>query len=146
MLNTDGKKVARRRPHGFTLVELMVVVAIVGILATIAYSTYSSQVRKARRSDGQIMLLDAAQELERCYTRFHAYNDAECAVADDINDGGMLSLEGWYLITNDNESATTFRLVATPRGAQASDTQCGSLRLTQTGLKDATGTAPDRCW
>jgi type IV pilus assembly protein PilE len=128
-----------------TLIELMVVVVIIGILASLAYSGYQSQVQSTRRSDGKTTLTTAAQQLERCFTRFHSYTDAGCPIAAAIG-GGLPSGDGWYLISNDNASATTFRLVATPQGAQAGDTRCANLRLTHTGLQDATGTAAGGCW
>ena len=95
---------------------------------------------------GKTTLVTAAQQLERCFTRFNSYNDGDCGIATDIADGGLPSNDGWYVITDDNASATTFRLVAAPQGTQADDTQCASLRLTHTGARDATGSAPGRCW
>ena len=129
-----------------TLIELMVVVVIIGILLAVAYSGYQSQVQTTRRADGKTTLVTASQQLERCFTRFHSYNDGGCDIAADIADGGIESNDGWYVITDDNASATTFRLVATPQGTQADDAQCANLRLTHTGARDATGSAPDRCW
>jgi type IV pilus assembly protein PilE len=128
-----------------TLIELMVVVVVVGVLVAIAYPSYQRQVEQTRRGDGKSMLLTAAQQLERCFTRFHSYTDLGCVVATDIADG-MPSQDGWYLITDTAATATTYTLLATPQGGQASDTRCGALSLTHTGARDATGTAPDRCW
>lgn len=132
--------------RGFTLTEVLVTIVIVGILASIAFSSYSSQMEKTRRADGRVMLVTVAQKLERCYTRFYSYTDAGCAVAAQLADEGVGSTEGWYLITNDNASTNTFRLVATPQGRQSDDTTCANLRLTHTGVRDATGSAPDSCW
>lgn len=145
-----GRKVERagasRRARGMTLVELMIAGVVIGMLVAVAYPSYQSQIEQSRRTDGKTMLLTAAQHLERCFAQFHSYVAGSCAVAADIADGGMPSADGWYLITNDNVSATKYRLVATPQNAQASDTQCGALRLTHTGVRDATGSVPDRCW
>lgn len=134
-----------RLMRGMTLIELMVVVVIIGILAAISYSGYQSQMQSTRRADGKTSLTTTAQQLERCFTRFHSYTDAGCPIAAVIA-GGLPSNDGWYEITVDNSTATTFRLIATPQGIQASDTQCANLRLTHTGLQDATGTAAGNCW
>jgi len=137
---------SQRLARGMTLIELMVVVVVVGILVAIAYPGYQRQMEQTRRGDGKSTLLTAAQQLERCFTRFHSYTDVGCTVAADIADAGMPSQDGWYLITDTAATATTYTLVATPQGGQASDTRCGALSLTHTGARDATGTTPDRCW
>ena len=139
-------EVLRRHARGMTLVELMVTVVIVGILVAIGYPSYQRQVEQSRRADGKTTLLTAAQQLERCFTRFHSYTAGGCDVATDIADGGMPSLDGWYLITDGNPGAATYTLVATPQDGQALDTRCGALSLTHTGARAADGTVPDRCW
>ena len=68
---TSGQK-------GFSLIELVIAVAIVGILAAIAYPTYQEQVRKGKRTDATSSLLELAQRLERCYTQNNAYDHADC--------------------------------------------------------------------
>lgn len=138
---------SRRRARGVTLIELMVVVVIIGILVAIGYPSYQRQVEQSRRADGKTTLLTAAQQLERCFTRYHVYDHADCNVATDIADGGLPSADQWYLITDDGAGAWgRYRLVATPQGGQASDTRCAALRLTDRGVRDATGTSTDRCW
>ena len=71
----------RNTQRGFTLIELMIVVAIIGILAAIAVPQYLDYVTRSRRADGQSTLLQVAQALERCYTQFSAYNNTSCAVS-----------------------------------------------------------------
>lgn len=133
--------------RGVTLIELMIVVVIVGILAAIAYPSYQRQVQQTRRTDGRTILLEVAQRLERCFTRYNSYTDAACAVDGDLEDAdNITSAEGWYVITNGNRAATTFRLEAAPQGAQAADARCATLRVTHTGARDATGTTPADCW
>ncbi|MCC5868349.1 MAG: type IV pilin protein [Gammaproteobacteria bacterium] len=129
-----------RRAKGITLIELMIVVVIVGILAAIAFPSYTENVNSGRRADGQGALVNTAQRLERCFTQFNTYAGA-CGVAFPI-----ASPEGFYQITAPVRTATTFTLVATPQGPQANDTRCGNLSLTHTGVRAATGTNPDRCW
>lgn len=144
----SGRLAGPARVRGITLMELMITVVIVGILAAVAYPSYVNQVQKTRRSDGQGALLQAAQQLERCFTLYQSYTNANCAAHVDINNGGRLSPEGWYLVQYEGApTATTFKLVATAQGAQTDDTRCGNLSLTHQGTQGRSGTAPlDECW
>ncbi len=144
MHNTFGKiQQQRARTRGITLIELVVTVAIVAILAAIAFPSYQEQMRKTRRADGKAELMETAQQLERCYTRFSRYNDGNCGVALPFN-----SSEGYYVVSAAAITASAFTLDATPLGAQANDTHCGVLRLTSTGLQGSQGQGTDanECW
>jgi type IV pilus assembly protein PilE len=132
--------------RGVTLIELMVVIVIIGILVAIAYPGYQSQIQRTRRADGKAALMNTAQQLERCFTRFNVYNNAACDIATTLAGGGFASTEGWYVITDAAPAANGFSLVATPQGAQTDDTQCANLTLTSTGTRGASGTAPATCW
>jgi type IV pilus assembly protein PilE len=131
--------------HGVTLIELMVVIVIIGILVAIAYPGYQSQIQKTRRADGQAALLNAAQALERCFTRFNTYNNAGCPVVATLA-AGTPSPQGWYVVRDSAPTANGFALVATPQAAQVDDTQCANLTLNSVGTRGATGTVPANCW
>ncbi|MBB5210918.1 type IV pilin protein [Microbulbifer hydrolyticus] len=133
---------------GFTLIELMIVVAIIGIIAGIAYPSYMESVRKSNRADAKASLNDVAQRLQRCFTTYNAYNSANCAVAESLKNSATLdSGERLYTISA-TLAATTFTLKAEPvtGKSQAADTKCGSLTLTNTGVRNASGALGVECW
>jgi type IV pilus assembly protein PilE len=135
---------AYARNRGFSLIELLIVMVIAGILAMIAVPSYQASVIKSRRADGRVVLNDTAQRLERCYTQFGAYDAADCAIADEDE---ITSQEGFYVLTVDVQDAVTYELTAAPAGPQVDDTECGSLTLTNTGVRDITGDGDiERCW
>jgi type IV pilus assembly protein PilE len=125
------------KARGFTLIELMVTIAILAIIAAIAVPIYSGQVEKARRADAVSSLLDTAQQLERCFTRNSSYTHANCP------SGTIASADGFYEITV-TAASTTYDLTAKPLGSQAGD-DCKNFTLDHLGNKGKTGTA-DRCW
>ena len=135
------------RSQGFSLIELMIAVVIVGILAAVAIPMYSDYVTRSRRADGQATLMQVAQELERCYTQFSKYNDNNCSV---VNSGVVseTSDQGFYGISasGGNLTESTFTLTAAPQNEQADDTDCAALTLTHLGEQSATGDDPDSCW
>jgi type IV pilus assembly protein PilE len=132
----------RPRSTGFTLIELMIVVVIVSILATVGYPSYLDHVRKTRRSDAQAALLRVAQSLERCYTEYNAYNDAGCAAVDGtgLATAYQATEGGYYTLSATALSASGFTLQAAPNGDQAND-KCGRLRYNSAGQKGVTADA-----
>ncbi|WP_428624077.1 type IV pilin protein [Sedimenticola sp.] len=120
----------REKNSGFTLIELMVVVAIIAIIATIGYPSYLGHVQKTHRANIQGEMVSTAQALERCYTTKGAYNDAAC-IGDSVFDRYNLTIA---------KTAETFTITATPTGAQASDS-CGTMTYNQTNTK-----TPASCW
>jgi type IV pilus assembly protein PilE len=134
-------KPRRKAQQGVTLVELLVVIMIVGILAGIAIPSYRQYTIRVRRADAKIALTNAAQLLERCFTRFNAYNNAGCTLAVPY-----LTPDGTYNITG-NITAANFALTATPQGPQATDTDCANFSLNQTGAQTVSGTKTAiQCW
>jgi type IV pilus assembly protein PilE len=135
-----------RRLAGYTLIELATVVAVVGILAAIAYPGYQYSIQKTRRSDAKTNLNSLAQRLERCYTQFGTYTplDAGGASLCPVTSPDTTSTP-YYSITT-TRTATTFSLTATTAGKQTGDTKCASFTLTNTGARSATGTDASGCW
>lgn len=140
---------------GFTLVELMIVVAIIAILASIAYPAYQDQVQKARRADGTSTLLDIASKLERYHSEFGSYTanlgtgNAGLGFDAAANTNTTSSSEGYYQISIVLPAGNqTFTLTADAAGSiQVGDTKCGNFTLTHTGVPGISGTATvDDCW
>lgn len=128
--------------NGFTLIELMIVVAIIAILGAIAYPSYVRYVQETRRTDATTALEAAAQQLERYYTERNTYSTAI------LGTGGVYpnaSPNGYYTLSLTSGDAT-YTLTATPAGAQATD-DCGSFSLNEQGTQAVTGTqGATKCW
>src|SRR5687767_2012843 len=84
----------RRKQSGITLIELMITVGIVAILTAIAYPSYRQQVLRGNRTEAKAELMEASQELEKCFTRFGAYNSANCVVFTQLSNGVGRASEG----------------------------------------------------
>ncbi len=132
------------RSTGFTLIGLMVVVLVLGVLASIAYASYQNATIASRRKAGAACLLEAAQFMERYYTTNLAYTGAVLPALACQTD-----LAGSYTIALPAVAATTYSLTATPGGYQATrdSAKCGTLGLNQSGAKTKSGSASlAECW
>jgi len=135
---------------GFTLIELMVVVAIVAILAAVAVPSYQQYVREGRRSECKAFALDVAARQERYFTQESVYSRNDKVVDNLGLPNGRLSENNFCTLLVQRVSSSNdvaFELVMTP---QPADPECTTLILTNTGERRATGTIgknnPEECW
>ena len=141
------------KSYGFTLIELMIAVAIIGILAAIALPAYNTQIAKGRRADARVQLIAAQQWLEKFYSENYSYstdtagntaassfNEQAFSRSPRVGDGTAI-----YTVTL-NATTNSYTLTAAPiiGSAMASDS-CGSLTLTSTGRKGASSDVI-KCW
>lgn len=147
-----------KRLYGFTLIELMMTVAIIGILASIAYPSYLDSVRKGRRADAKAVLLQAAQWMERFATVNNRYdqdlagtsvNDATQFLASGLTQAPIDGATKYYNVTLAAVAQTSFTLNAAPiAGTDQVYDKCQTLTLDSTGVKGVIGSTrtADECW
>lgn len=132
---------------GFTLIELMITVAIVGILAAIALPSYSGYVNRSNRASGKSALLETAQYLERVRSTNFAYPSSTPTTNPSVLPARLQvapsSGRTLYVLTLDS-NGSSFTLTATPSGW--TDTACGALTLTNLGVKGQASGTVDSCW
>lgn len=148
-LRCGNNNAPKKASGGFTLIEVMIVVAILGIISAIAYPSYQEYVRKARRADAQTALLELSQFMERFYTANGRYLDASNnAPTLPFTEAPKDGTSGAYDLSfaEDTPTANTYVLQATPKGSMSGDT-CGTLTLSNTGAKGQDGSATlAECW
>jgi type IV pilus assembly protein PilE len=140
--------ILQRKCKGMTLIELMIVIAILAIILTVALPGYMDSVRKSRRSDAMSALMDLSARQERFYAQTSTYT-TDISGATGLNVEAV-SKEGFYSLSaaacTDKTIATCYVVSATPIGGQANDTGCAALGLSSLGKKTSTGTLGDKCW
>ncbi len=137
-----------RRSSGFTLIEVMIVVTIIGILSAIGFPAYTDYIARGNRSEATAALLEARQFMERYYGANNRYstaadgNPALPTRLQTIPAGGPTRYTLSVAAT-----VNSYTLTATPSGSMASD-KCGSLTITNTGVKGRSSTGPTvaDCW
>ena len=137
-----------KKQNGFTLIELMVVVAIIGVLSAIAYPSYQSYMKKSARADAKVGLSKLADKQERFYLQNNTYTTAFTSAGLNTS---SVSEEGYYDFTiSSTDLVSGFIITATPvtGKSQANDTGCTVMTLSSTGAKTPNGPEPDTkdCW
>ena len=147
----------RKTSRGFSLIELMIAVAILGILATIAYPTYLDKVRAAKRVEAKSALLRIANREEQYYTIQHEYTkDLSSLGMNTKENGAYVTDNGAYIVSVGyrNNDPQTFQIVASATKDQNND-QCVTFGINEIGKKSASGGGgsdsgdrdlTDTCW
>ena len=151
----------KNKVRGFTLVEVIVVVAIIGILSSIALPSYTSYVARARRADAQAQLMQAAQLMQRYYSSNDRYDQDRSGTANAVTHARWNSLRqspadgtAVYELSLASVSSDSFTLKMVPVStASMAKDKCGSFTLTNTGVRgvEVNGSAGatdlrDKCW
>ena len=131
--------IGRRRGKGFTLIEIMITVAIVAILAAVAFPSYQNQVRQSRRADAKALMLDLTQQLERRYTTDRTYVNLTAVCGQSVQ--SPTTGTAWYQVSTVC-TASAYTVTGTPQGTQANDV-CGTMTINTIGTRTP---STDGCW
>ncbi len=142
-----SRAVSGQRAAGFTLIELMIVVAIIAILAAIALPAYTSYITRTKRTAAEGCLSEHANYMERYYTTNLNYAKDSAGTANTLpglDCAGPQRTGANYQYALASASTAAYSITATPTGAQLTrDTKCGTLSINQTGTR---GPGTDGCW
>jgi type IV pilus assembly protein PilE len=128
------------RQAGFNLLELMIVVAIIGILSSLAYTSYQDSVVKSRRKAATACMLEEGQFLERWYTTNLTYVGATAALGANRLQC-QTDLLVFYAIAPSAEAVRTYTITATPDLTKQKDLKCSTMTVDQAGAKTKSGTS-----
>jgi len=136
-----------RRQGGFTLIELMITVAVVSVLAAVALPAYKEQIARGKRTDAETALLDAAQYMQRYYAANNSYDatDPVPSLPVQVSPRGSNGAAVNYNLSIKAKSATGFTVQAVPANAMAAD-KCGTLTYDDQQVRGASGAAVSACW
>ncbi|WP_177419198.1 type IV pilin protein [endosymbiont of Lamellibrachia barhami] len=148
--------ISMRLAKGFTLIELMITLAVMAIVVAVGYPMYTDQVLKSHRVDAKSVLMQVALLQERFYTVNGNYGTDVQLGAEYTNVINGVDRDGdgngdYYTFgvdeDPDNNALTDdFLLTATTAGAQTGDADCATFTIDQTGARAATGADTDNCW
>ena len=134
--------ILKKKQNGMTLIEIMVAVAIVAIIASVAIPSFQRQSLKGKRADGMAILMDAAARQERHIIDHNEYASTMAALkfpADGLSD------KGYYKVAIVLSSPTEFKMTAVAQGGQADDA-CKNLVIDSTGKRSSSAGATKKCW
>jgi type IV pilus assembly protein PilE len=150
------------RERGFTLIELMIVIAIIAVIAAVALPSYFGSIRKSRRADAVQLMAQVAQAQERFRANSATFsNDFGTSFLNvrSTAASGVTSLtEAYYTISVENPAANAYTVQAVARASQTSDTRCAVMQMRMAGgnltylantsvaALDPTNPDPNRCW
>lgn len=142
----------RANSAGFSLIEVMIVVVIIGVLLLVAVPGYQESMKKSRRADGMRDLMELTARQERFYAQYSVYTD-DIDSPDGLNFDRTISSEGHYDLEvvacegeDDDDFSACYVLQAVPKDIQITDTQCATLSVDSKGQRSASGTLGAACW